>query len=393
LELSIYGNFAPDTNYAIELAARLKDQWEQSLGDPYIYNFRTEPVPATLSPHSISSATIFVRPDEPVLYADATNVQNADIEIAPLSLQDFFSLQSSYENQQAYVPANPNLYSQSFNLLPSVRETVKLNLAPQNSQLLPGLYSVNTTSPQIQSQSKNIYFAASSQVNLTFKRGATEAFLWAVDLPSQTPVANAPVVIYDNAGNQLGSGSTDASGVWKGVLTDHEGQLFAILGTPGEENFGLAISNWNMGFNAYDFGYAQNIRKPHTEIYMYTDRPIYRPGQTVYFRGVVREAFNGRYQLPSINNIPINLIDANGTQLTNFSAQLSPYGTFNGEFKLPDGAVPGNYLITNAPLELYFYFQVAEYRKPEIDPKTPCEATHPKPWSTPTISLARPPAT
>jgi len=367
LELSIYGNFAPDTNYAIELAAKLKDQWEQSLGDPYIYNFRTEPVPATLSPHSIGSATIFVRPDEPVLYADATNIQRTDVEVAPLALQDFFSLQSSYENQQAYVPANASTYTQSFNLQPSVRETVKLNMAPQNNQLLPGLYSVNTTSPQIQSQSKNIYFVVSSQVNLTFKRGATEAFIWAVDLPSQTPIANAPVVIYDNAGNQLGSGITDASGVWKGALTDHEGQLFAILSIPGEENFGLAISNWNMGFNAYDFGYAQNIRKPHTEIYMYTDRPIYRPGQTVYFRGVAREAFNGRYQLPSINNIPIELIDANGTSLTNISAQFSPYGTFNGEFKLPEGAVPGYYQFVNAPLELYFYFQVAEYRKPEID--------------------------
>lgn len=367
LELSIYGNFAPDTNYAVELAARLKDQWDQSLGDPFIYNFRTEPVPATLSPHSIGSATIFVRPDEPVLYADATNIQKADVEVAPLSLQDFFSLQGSYENQQAYVPANASTFSQTFNSLPSVRETVKLNLASQNNQLLPGLYSVNVTSPQIQAQSKNIYFAVSSQVNLTFKRGATEAFIWAVDLPSQTPVANAPIVIYDNAGNQLGSGITDASGIWKGALADYDDQLFAMLGTPGAENFGLAISNWNMGFNAYDFGYAQSIRKPRTEIYMYTDRPIYRPGQTVYFRGIAREAFNGRYQLPSINNIPIDLLDGNGTQLTTFSAQLSPYGTFNGEFKLPAGAVPGYYQFMNAPLELYFSFQVAEYRKPEVD--------------------------
>src|SRR5678816_951983 len=100
---------------------------------------------------------------------------------------------------------------------------------------------------------------------------------------------------------------------------------------------------------------------------MYTDRPIYRPGQTVYFRGVAREAFNGRYQLPNTDNFPITIFDANGTQLSNFSAQLSPYGTFNGEIKIPEGATPGYYHFENGPLNLYFYFQVAEYRKPEID--------------------------
>ena len=367
LNLDVYGSYVPDTNYAIELSAGIKDQWAQSLGDPFILNIHTQPSPPSLNLQSAGSAAMFVRPDEPVLYANVTNIQSANVTVAPLSLQDFFTLQNSYEIQQSYVPTNVSTLSQSFNLLPSQSQVVKLNLTQQNSQLLPGLYYVNATSPQIQLQSKALNFAVSSQVNLTFKRGATEAFVWAVDLPSQTPIANASLVIYDNAGDQLASGSTDASGLWKGPLNDYDGQLYAVLGQPGAENFGLAISSWNSGVNAYDFGYSQAVQKPRTQIYMYTDRPIYRPGQTVYFRGVVREAFNGRYQLPSINNIPINLIDANGTQLMDFKAQLSPYGTFNGEFKLPDGAAPGYYQFVNGPLELYFYFQVAEYRKPEIN--------------------------
>ena len=152
------------------------------------------------------------------------------------------------------------------------------------------MYYINLSSPQLPQEFKNIYFAASSQVNLTFKLGATEALVWAVDLPSQTPVTNTSIVIYDSTGNQLASGTTDQNGLWKGTVNERlpYSQVYAILGQPGDETFALAVNSWGSWISAWDFGYSQNVRFPHTQIYMYTDRPIYRPGQTVYFRGVAR---------------------------------------------------------------------------------------------------------
>lgn len=367
MSLFIYGNFLPETNYVIELAGTLRDRWEQSLGDSYTLDFRTAPAPAVLTPQLFSSSTAFVRPDEAVFYAKAVNVSGADVTVAPLTLQDFFSLQSSYENQQAYVPAESTLFQPRFTLEPSQTTDVTLPLARDNTQLEPGLYYVGITSPQITPAVKGVYFAVSSQVNLTFKLGATEAMLWAVDLPSQTPVANAAVTILDNAGNTVTTGTTDKDGVWKGPISAHDGQLYAMLGAPGDENFGMAFTNWSMGVSPWDFGYAFDARPPHTVIYMYTDRPMYRPGQTVYFRGVVRQAFNGRYELPPVNDVPITLRDMNGTQLLSINAQLSPYGTFSGEYKLSDAAAPGYYTFDNPALGFYLNFQVAEYRKPEIN--------------------------
>jgi alpha-2-macroglobulin len=369
LNLYVYGNFIPGTRYVIELAAQIRDRWGQPLGTPFVLDYQTPPLPASLNMRLYASGATFVRPDEPMLYANAVNIQTADVMVAPLSLLDFFSLQNSYENQQAYVPTEPVVYSQSFNLPPNQSQEVKVNLTQGNNQLPTGLYYVNLASPQMELTPKIVYFVASSQVNLTLKLGATEAFIWAVDLPSQTPIANAPITLYDNAGNILGSGTTDSKGLWKGAVGAHDqySPVYAILGQPGEENFALAISNWGTGIRAWDFGYSQNVQPPRTEIYMYTDRPIYRPGQTVYFRGVAREAFNGRYELPKINTVPINLRDANGNQLNTFNLQLTPFGTFHGEYKLSDGAVPGYYLFENNNFELYFNFQVAEYRKPEIN--------------------------
>ncbi|HEX5808507.1 MAG TPA: Ig-like domain-containing protein, partial [Anaerolineales bacterium] len=365
LRLDVFGDFVPDATYTFELSARIKDRWGQPLGDSFVVEIHTPPMPSMLNVPMYGWSLAFVRPDEPVLHANAVNISSTNVTVAPVSLQDFFSLHNSYENQQAYVPSNASTYSQTYELSPGGMNEVEISLAQTNTQLLPGLYYVKLSSPEV--DARNVYFAAVSQVNLTLKLGATEALVWAVDLPSQQPVVEAPITLYDSAGVPIGSGVTDEDGLWKGAVEPHESQVFALLGAPGDENFGMTVNTWAWGLSAWEFGYSQRVQPPHTKIYMYTDRPIYRPGQMVYFRGVARQAFNGRYELPPVNTVAINLRDANGVQLATFDMQLSPYGTFNGDFKLPPDAVPGYYTFDNPELEFYLSFQVAEYRKPEIN--------------------------
>ncbi|MDQ2693714.1 MAG: MG2 domain-containing protein, partial [Chloroflexota bacterium] len=365
LSLVVFGDFLPDTNYTLELSGRIRDRWGQALGDSLPLEVSTPPLPSMLNIPMYAWSVAFVRPDEPVLHANAVNISQTNVTLAPLPLPDFFSLHNSFENQQAYVPQNANTYSQTFELPPGGTSDVSLDLTQSNSELLPGLYYVNVSSPQI--EANNILFVVSSQVNLTFKLGATEALIWAVDLRSQEPVANAPVAVYDEAGHQIGGGTTDDDGLWQGAIESRPAQAYAMLGAPGDENFGLAVNNWAWGISAWEFGYSQRVQPPHTEVYMYTHRPIYRPGQTVYFRGAAREEFNGRYELPPLNTIPFQLRDSNGVPLASFDMQLSPYGTFHGEYQLPPEAVPGYYTFEYAPFEFFLSFQVAEYRKPEID--------------------------
>ncbi|MCC6500899.1 MAG: Ig-like domain-containing protein [Anaerolineales bacterium] len=391
--LSVYGDFLAATSYNVELSGAIKDQWGQALGKPFVLNFTTPPLPPALGVSS-GYGTAMIRPDAPVIYANAVNIQTADIAIEPLTLQDYFTLSSSFDALKAYQPKNAATFSQSFELQPNSVEPVEFNLTAGDDPLATGVYFVDFTSPQIQANAQgndsvaararrehpapasggatgfvgyNVDFVVSSQVNLTFKRSAKEAFVWAVDLTSQTPVAGAPLVIYDSAGNALGSGTTDKNGLWQGAINPYEGALFAVVAEPGEENFGLAVNNWNSGFNAWDFGYSQIVEPPTTRIYLYTDRPIYRPGHTVYFRGAARQEFNGRYELPPLTEIPLTVMDWAGTQISTINAILSPFGTFSGEIQLPENAVPGYYTIQSSALNFYFSFQVAEYRKPEIN--------------------------
>jgi uncharacterized protein YfaS (alpha-2-macroglobulin family) len=373
LSLLLGGMFEPSTDYTLTISGSLKDRWGQALGSPFTLNFKTPPASPDLTLPYFGASMFFVRPEQPVLNAQATNIPRADLTIAPLSLADFFSVtgQNSYDTRQAYAPKNAHTIFQSLKLTSNQAQTVALTLTNNNEKSLPtGLYYVKVDAQQLEYHRQEPYFVVSSDINLTFKAGASDALVWAVDLRSGQPLANTPVSIYDNDGGLLVSGQTDAQGLWQTSIPeriDPYASLYAVIGAVGQDNFSLAMSIWDSGIAPWDFGLSGQVTPPQTEIYLYSDRPIYRPGQTVYFRGVVREAFNGRYTMPEQNTIDLSISDGNGQELNSFSLPLSAYGTLNGQYTLPADAAPGYYSITNKKTHTYFSFQVADYRKPEIN--------------------------
>ena len=83
----------------------------------------------------------FVRPDEPVLQANATNIQRADVSVAPITLADFQLLTGpkSYDALQAYLPQNAATYSQTYRLAPSRSETFQLAIDRNRSGTWNGI--------------------------------------------------------------------------------------------------------------------------------------------------------------------------------------------------------------------------------------------------------------
>ena len=94
-----------------------------------------------------------------------------------------------------------------------------------------------------------------------------------------------------------------------------------------------------------------------------------RPEHSVNFRVIVREAFNGRYDLPRQDQIELTVRNAVGEKIETLVLPLNEFGAANGTFTLADSALPGVYDLY--PEEENYSggisFQVAEYRKPEIE--------------------------
>jgi uncharacterized protein YfaS (alpha-2-macroglobulin family) len=213
-----------------------------------------------------------------------------------------------------------------------------------------------------------------SRHNLSMKTTATEALVWATNLRSGDVLPRLPIVVMDEHAGVLAEGTTGRDGVFVGE--EHEpldpwDPVFAFVGDPDDpdEDFAAVSSKWADGITPWKFDLpVEDYLEPFTA-YFFTDRAIYRPGQTVYFKGILREDDDAHYSLPTgETKVEVVIWDAQGTKVFEDDMPLSDMGTLDGELVLDEEASLGFYSIEATYEDEWFStgFQVAEYRKPEF---------------------------
>jgi hypothetical protein len=111
-----------------------------------------------------------------------------------------------------------------------------------------------------------------------------------------------------------------------------------------------------------------------TTHHLFTDRAIYRPGQTAYFKGIVTENKGEQYRPGTGQKIKVTLRDANYQQLESLEYTTNEFGSFSGFFELPVGSLQGLYWIHSPHGSTSL--RVEEYKRPNFEVKTnPIEGT------------------
>ncbi len=139
-----------------------------------------------------------------------------------------------------------------------------------------------------------------------------------------------------------------------------------------------------------DIRARQDLEKT-TKIFLYTDRPIYKPGDTVFFRGIVRMDSDSLYKMPS-SGTPVYITRGyNGQEgAEKITVLTDGKGVFSGNFVIPKDAKPTEqynsealYATLNSSSEnnyydssSYAYYTLAKYVKPDFELKV--EAQNPE---------------
>jgi hypothetical protein len=366
--INLYGMLAPETDYTLTVSGDLADAWGSKLGQPFVLRFRAGPLDPTFS-LTTASDIIFLTPAETSLPAQIASINRMQLARLPLSLADVINMlgPEGYLARQNPPPREAQSWIWETRASSNKIDRLEIPISPDERSLAPGLYWLSLYTPEL---TVNPFppILVVSNIQMIFKLSASDALIWAVDLRNGMPLAGHPVTVYAEDGAVIGSGQTDAQGIWRGELSvspDPYATAYAVIDQPGMDTFSLALSTWNQGIDPWAYDIPVDYTPPGLKVYLYTERPIYRPGQTIYFRAVVRQAYNGRYSLPDLSSYPLKLYDGIGQELASFDLPLSAYGSGHGQYTLLQNASPGEYRLGND--ELSIYFQVADYRKPEIN--------------------------
>ncbi len=186
------------------------------------------------------------------------------------------------------------------------------------------------------------------------------------DRGSGSPVEGASVNWFNDSGinNGIrGSIVTDKDGI--ATIPAMPGNYYQILVTRG------ADSLW-LDDNYYDYRVSTPMSKEPT-VTIYPDRSVYRPGQTVFFKGIIAQENGAEKQVLSNKQVTITLYDANGQKVESQQHVSNRHGSFTGNFLIPEGVLTGTFSIRSDPGGQGAQLSVEAYKRPgfEVEIKMP----------------------
>ncbi|MFP3895303.1 MAG: Ig-like domain-containing protein [Anaerolineales bacterium] len=369
----LHGNLEPSTTYTLTFDTEIQGRDGDPLLEGYSFSFETEDLPPMVdldTPSQIGTYSAYGSRETRIRHR---NVSQIKMELYKLPKEDFIALnsQEGWRFWDEYQPQNANLirrWSRRVSGELNDTETISVPLAAEDeSNLSPGLYLLEASAPEVPDARRHVLVV--SHMNLTLKATEDEALVWITDMRDGSPVPRADVTIYNGEGEPVAESTTDTDGIAMAQFETQEPWAPLMVFAESDTSTGAVMNQWSDGISPWDFGVSSAPAKSEYKAYIYTDRDIYRPGQTVHFKGILRDEEDAQYDLPpQESSVEITALDEQEREIWRETIKTSTMGTIYGEIPLSKEASLGHYRIQALYKEQTTSkkFQVAEYRRPEF---------------------------
>ncbi|UCC84848.1 MAG: carboxypeptidase regulatory-like domain-containing protein [Gemmatimonadota bacterium] len=373
--LAIYGRVEPRRDYRVTLSADVRDVFGQTLGQETTLRFEVDAAPASLTARG--ERFIVLDPLAPrELSVNSVNVRALRIRIYRVQPQDWPAFDEAYRrnrySEESWDPPGLLAVERTIpvGVEPDVPAETRIDLEPTLSNGLGHLVvAVEPTDwPAGSGRRQSIYaWLQSTRISVSALADPREVTGWVTALEGAAPLAGATLELLP-AGARA---TTDSDGLASLPLPtarrrDSHPALIARL--DGDVAL-LPIRLWS------------GVRRDALGWYVFTDRPLYRPGEEVHIKGWLRRigaGETGDVELPrnSISQVTYTVVGSQGNELAKGRAVVNDLAGFDTEFRLPEemnlGPVSIRLETVGAVSDLdgrthVHYFQIEEFRRPEFE--------------------------
>ncbi|HUP11347.1 MAG TPA: MG2 domain-containing protein, partial [Niastella sp.] len=256
--------------------------------------------------------------------------------------------------------------------LPDTRDYQKHSLELKVDALPAGTYALVASVDDAFSIANNQMAIQHFYVsNIAYIAKGSEYFV--VNRETGKPLANAKVQVWNHTYDYNVRKYTDTKGQ-SGVTNDNGFVILSPFINNTDHNYKLEIitSDDRLMLEDYIYNYTWNgtgtEQRTAKLAHVFTDRSIYRPGQTVYFKGILLNYNSKTHESVILPNHPtiIALNDPNGQQVASIPVTTNEYGAYSGKFILPTNVLNGQFTILDNEANARFPISVEEYKRPKF---------------------------
>ncbi len=224
---------------------------------------------------------------------------------------------------------------------------------------------------------------AVTDLGISAKVSPHGSLVWVTRLSTGAPVAGATVSLSRTAGPHLVDVITDANGFApipeSSFVPSASNEKAVIFARRGDD---WAYQRVSDTVESYRFGVWADLSPERPFGMIFSDRGIYRPGDTVRLKGIFREEAKTGTSTPAGRTVDLDVESSDGQPISKLTLPLSAFGTLSADVKIPDTGRLGSYRVQarvqGSPRgypDVGAEFEVAEYRAAEF--KAAVESDHP----------------
>jgi uncharacterized protein YfaS (alpha-2-macroglobulin family) len=243
----------------------------------------------------------------------------------------------------------------------------------------PGLYVLNLVAGSVNDQ----LIVVVTENAIAVKQADEQLLVWVTDINGAV-VPNAAVTIYARSGAVIDAGQANADGLYETTLPSFaEGgpaatQPLIVAAQVGDDVTLTGLSGeWQSSGGYYDWQ-SNHPAEVDSNAFVFTERPIYKPGQTVFFKAIVRLDDDALLSVPPAGTaVTVRIRDARNNVVQTQALTTNDFGTVNGRFPIAEGASLGVYTVevTLDGTAHSQIFKVEDYRKPDYEVTVSTDAT------------------